>query len=164
MTMGQLMGGWPAKHRGEDTTKEGYEPKFRLLGPQGVRHIHNIISAAPDSATGPRKLLTVTPAHTANPPTERQIKAATPDFPTLDDHETAHFLQEIWKPCGNRACDDGLTHRCLRDAPLWTAYAATSCRRSEVLGWKWSLSTGMSAPSNWPGSRWGKATPTGCGS
>ncbi|MFG2678858.1 hypothetical protein [Streptomyces sp. NPDC048392] len=177
MTMGQLMDGWLAKHRGEDTTREGYAPKIRLhikphigrvkvvevtderldelyrllestpieangnkpLGPKSVRHIHNIISAALDSVTGPRKLLTVNPAHTANPPTERQIKAAQPDFPTLNDHETTHFLKEIWKPCGNRACDDGLTHHCLRDAPLWTAYAATSCRRSEVLGWKWSL-------------------------
>lgn len=177
MTMGQLMDGWLDKHRGEGTTKEGYEPKIRLhikphigkvkvvevtderldelyrllegtpieangnkpLGPKSVRHIHNIISAALDSMTGPRKLLTVNPAHTANPPTERQIKAAQPDFPTLNDHETAHFLKEIWEPCGNRACDGGLTHQCLRDAPLWTSYAATSCRRSEVLGWKWSL-------------------------
>ncbi|MEU9603727.1 hypothetical protein [Streptomyces sp. NPDC048057] len=177
MTMGQLLDGWLAKHRGEGTTKEGYEPKIRLhikphigtekvaemtddrlddlykllestpieandgkpLGPKSVRHIHNIISAALDSVTGPKKLLTANPAHTANPPTERQIKAATPDFPTLNDSETAHFLKKIWTPCGNRACDGGLTHHCLRDAPLWTAYAATSCRRSEVLGWKWSL-------------------------
>ncbi|MFI2619348.1 tyrosine-type recombinase/integrase [Streptomyces sp. NPDC018584] len=176
MTMGQLLDRWLAHHRGEDTTKEGYEPKVRLhikprigtekvtevtddmldelyrrleaepspsngkpLGPKSVRHIHNIISAALDSVTGPRKLLTVNPAHTANPPTERQIRAAEPDFPTLNDQQTALFLKEIWTPCGNRACDGGLTHHCLRDAPLWTAYAATSCRRSEVLGWMWDL-------------------------
>ncbi|MFF9674506.1 hypothetical protein ACF1GS_22880 [Streptomyces eurythermus] len=36
MTMGQLMDGWLAKHRGEDTTKEGYEPKIRLhIKPHG---------------------------------------------------------------------------------------------------------------------------------
>lgn len=28
---------------------------------------------------------------------------------------------------------------CLRDAPLWTVYAATGVRRSEALGMKWSL-------------------------
>ncbi|MFJ6123792.1 tyrosine-type recombinase/integrase [Streptomyces griseoviridis] len=177
MTMGQLLDRWMVNHRGEDTTKEGYEPKIRLhikpniggekvvevtderlddlyrhletapvetngskpLGPKSVRHIHNIISAALDSVTGPRKLLSVNPAHTASPPTERQIKAAEPDFPTLNDSETAHFLREIWTPCGNRVCDGGLTHHCLRDAPLWTSYAATSCRRSEVLGWMWDL-------------------------
>ncbi|MFJ4684157.1 hypothetical protein [Streptomyces sp. NPDC088789] len=126
MTMGQHMDGWLAEHRGEDTTKEGHEPKIRLhikphigklkvvevtderldelyrlleatpieangnkpLGPKSVRRIHNIISAALDWVTGPRKLLTVNPAHTANPPTERQIKAAQPDFPPLNDHET----------------------------------------------------------------------------
>ncbi|WP_282205252.1 tyrosine-type recombinase/integrase [Kitasatospora fiedleri] len=113
--------------------------KGKPLGPKSVRHIHNAISAAFETITGPRRLLKVNPAHTANPPTERQIKAAEPDFPTLNDQETAQFLAEIWKPCGNRACDDGLTHHCLRDAPLWTAYAATSCRRSEVLGWMWDL-------------------------
>ncbi|GHE98034.1 hypothetical protein GCM10018785_72890 [Streptomyces longispororuber] len=176
MTVGQLMDSWLARHRGEDTTREGYEPKIRLhikphigtvkvvevtderldelyrlleakpieangnkpLGPKSVRHVHNIISAALDSVTGPRKLLTVNPAHTASPPTERQIKAAQPDFPTLNDQETAHFLRQIWEPCGNRACD-GLSHHCLRDAPLWTSYAATSCRRSETLGWMWDL-------------------------
>ncbi|MGQ5640321.1 MULTISPECIES: hypothetical protein [unclassified Streptomyces] len=31
------------------------------------------------------------------------------------------------------------THHCLRDAPLWTVYAATGVRRSEALGMKWSL-------------------------
>ncbi|MFJ7907534.1 tyrosine-type recombinase/integrase [Kitasatospora sp. NPDC096204] len=177
MTMGQLMDRWLKQHRGEDTTKQGYEPKVRLhikphlgsvkvvevtddrlndfyrmlettpsptnggkpLGPKSVRHIHNAISAAFETVTGPRKLLKANPAHTANPPTERQIKAAEPTFPTLNDAETAHFLGEIWKPCGNRACDAGLTHHCLRDAPLWTSYAATSCRRSEVLGWMWDL-------------------------
>ncbi|MFB7473221.1 tyrosine-type recombinase/integrase [Kitasatospora sp. NPDC056184] len=177
MTMGQLMDRWLKQHRGEDTTKQGYEPKVRLhikphlgaekvvevtddrlddfyrmlettpsrtnngkpLGPKSVRHIHNAISAAFETVTGPRKLLKANPAHTASPPTERQIKAAEPDFPTLNDQETAHFLGEIWKPCGNRACDGGLTHHCLRDAPLWTSYAATSCRRSEVLGWMWDL-------------------------
>ncbi|MCX4540385.1 hypothetical protein [Streptomyces sp. NBC_01565] len=50
------------------------------------RHIHDILSAALDSVTGPRKLLAINPAHTANPPTERQIKAAQADFPTLNDH------------------------------------------------------------------------------
>lgn len=45
----------------------------------------------------------------------------------------------MWEPCGNRACDSGLTHHCLRDAPLWTVYAATGVRRSEALGMKWSL-------------------------
>lgn len=30
MTMGQLMDGRLATHRGEDTTREGYEPKIRL--------------------------------------------------------------------------------------------------------------------------------------
>ncbi|WP_157882579.1 hypothetical protein, partial [Streptomyces silvensis] len=177
MTMSQLMDSWLAKHRGEDTTREGYEPKIRLhikphigtvkvvevtderlddlyrlleakpieandnkpLGPKSVRHVHNIISAALDSVTGPRKLLTVNPAHAAHPPTERQIKEDQPDFPTLNDQETAHFLGQIWEPCGNRACDGGLTHHCLRDAPLWTSYAATSCRRSETLGWMWDL-------------------------
>ncbi|MFE5853719.1 hypothetical protein ACFQ61_10960 [Streptomyces sp. NPDC056500] len=54
------------------------------------------------------------------------------------DRSGTGFLAVIWKLCGNRACDDGLTHHCLRDAPLWTSYAATSCRRSEVLGWRWS--------------------------
>lgn len=96
------MDGWLAKHRGEDTTREGYEPKVRLhikphigkvkvvevtderldelyrllettpieangnkpLGPKSVRHVHNIISAALDSVTGPRKLLAANPAHT----------------------------------------------------------------------------------------------------
>ncbi|MFD5562720.1 tyrosine-type recombinase/integrase [Kitasatospora griseola] len=177
MTVAQLMDRWLSKHRGEDTTTKGYEPKVRLhikphigtekvvemtdeklddlyrkletepcptnkgrpLGPKSVRHIHNAISAAFETITGPRRLLKVNPAHTANPPTERQIKAAEPDFPTLNDQETAYFLGEIWKPCGNRACDNGLTHHCLRDAPLWTSYAATSCRRSEVLGWMWDL-------------------------
>ncbi|MER5691725.1 tyrosine-type recombinase/integrase [Streptomyces mirabilis] len=43
------------------------------------------------------------------------------------------------EPCGNRACDGGLTHHCLRDAPLWTVYAATDVRRSEALGMRWSL-------------------------
>ncbi|MFF0442043.1 hypothetical protein ACFYST_22325 [Kitasatospora sp. NPDC004614] len=81
----------------------------------------------------------VNPAHIANPSTGRQIKAAEPDFTTLNDQETAYFLGEIWKPCGNRACDYGPTHHCLRYAPLWTSYAATSCRRSEVLGWMWDL-------------------------
>ncbi|MFJ4093473.1 tyrosine-type recombinase/integrase [Kitasatospora sp. NPDC089913] len=176
MTVGQLMDRWLKQHRGEDTTRQGYEPKVRLhikphlgsvkvvevtddrlddfyrmlevtpsptnsgkpLGPKSVRHIHNAISAAFETVTGPRKLLKANPAHTANPPTERQIKAAEPTFPTLNDAETAHFLGEIWKPCDNRACD-GLTHHCLRDAPLWTSYAATSCRRSEVLGWMWDL-------------------------
>ncbi|MFD7108053.1 hypothetical protein [Streptomyces celluloflavus] len=32
-----------------------------------------------------------------------------------------------------------MTHHCLRDAPLWTVYAATGVRRSEALGMKWSL-------------------------
>ncbi|MGW3232440.1 tyrosine-type recombinase/integrase [Kitasatospora sp. NPDC001095] len=176
MTVGQLMDRWLKQHRGEDTTRQGYEPKVRLhikphlgsvkvvevtddrlddfyrmlettpsptkggkpLGPKSVRHIHNALSAAFETVTGPRKLLKTNPVHTANPPTERQIKAAEPTFPTLNDAETAHFLGEIWKPCGNRACD-GRTHHCLRDAPLWTSYAATSCRRSEVLGWMWDL-------------------------
>ncbi|MFF5473636.1 hypothetical protein [Streptomyces achromogenes] len=44
-------------------------------------------------------------------------------------------MEAVRQPGG----DDGLSHHCLRDAPLWTACAATSCRRSEVLGWKWSL-------------------------
>lgn len=43
------------------------------------------------------------------------------------------------EPCGNRACDGGLTHHCLRDAPLWTVYAATDVRRSEALGMRWTL-------------------------
>ncbi|KUJ70830.1 hypothetical protein ACZ90_00485 [Streptomyces albus subsp. albus] len=107
------------------------------LGPKSIRHIHNIISAALDTVVGPNKLLKVNPAATANPPTERQIKAAQPDFPTLNDGETKRFLENIWKPCGNRKC--GPLHHCLRDAPLWTAYAVTGCRRSEVLGWRWSL-------------------------
>ncbi|WP_308402335.1 tyrosine-type recombinase/integrase [Streptomyces sp. AN091965] len=45
----------------------------------------------------------------------------------------------MWEPCGNHDCDGGLTHHCLRDAPLWTVYAATGVRRSEALGMKWSL-------------------------
>lgn len=177
MTVAQLMDRWLPKHRGEETTTRGYEPKVRLhikphigsvkvvevtdetlddlyrkletepcptnrvkpLGPKSVRHIHNAISAALETVTGPRRLLKVNPAHTASPLTERQIKAAEPDFPTLNGQETARFLGEICKPCGNRACDEGLSHHCLRDAPLWTSYAATSCRRSEVLGWMWDL-------------------------
>ncbi|MFF4223218.1 tyrosine-type recombinase/integrase [Streptomyces abikoensis] len=109
------------------------------LGPKTVLHIHNILSAALDTVTGPTRLLTFNPAHYAQPPTERQIKAAEPHRPTLTDVETKRFLGDIWTPCGNRRCDGGLTHHCLRDAPLWTAYAATGCRRSEVLGWMWDL-------------------------
>ncbi|MEV6670724.1 hypothetical protein [Streptomyces sp. NPDC051162] len=108
------------------------------LGPKSVRHIHNIISAALTSVTGPKRLLTDNPAREAKPPTERKIKAAEPDFPTLDDSATARFLKEIWTPCGNSRCD-GLHHHCLRDAPLWSSYAATSNRRSETLGWMWPL-------------------------
>ncbi|GAA0455582.1 tyrosine-type recombinase/integrase [Streptomyces stramineus] len=109
------------------------------LGPKTVLHIHNIISAALTSVTGPMRLLTHNPAHFAEPPTERQVKASEPDKPTLTDAETKRFLADIWTPCGNRKCDGGLTHHCLRDAPLWTSYAATGCRRSEVLGWRWDL-------------------------
>ncbi|WP_367132504.1 MULTISPECIES: tyrosine-type recombinase/integrase [Streptomyces] len=109
------------------------------LGPKTVLHVHNIISAALDTVTGPRRLLTFNPAHYAHPPTERQVLAAEPDKPTLTDAETKAFLRDIWTPCGNRKCDGGLTHHCLRDAPLWTSYAATGCRRSEVLGWMWDL-------------------------
>ncbi|MFF5720629.1 tyrosine-type recombinase/integrase [Streptomyces buecherae] len=109
------------------------------LGPASIRHIHHILSATFQTVTGPKKLLRDNPASTANPPTERQIKAATPEFPTLTNSETAKFLEQIWQPCGNRACDGGKAHHCRRDAALWTVYAATSCRRSEVLGMKWSL-------------------------
>ncbi|WP_159029708.1 tyrosine-type recombinase/integrase [Streptomyces marincola] len=105
------------------------------LGPKTVRHIHNIISGA--FSTVVPKLLPVNPAATAHPPTERQIKAAKPDYPTLNDEQTRAFLAGIWTPCGNSRCHEW--HHCLRDAPLWTAYIATGCRRSEVLGWKWSL-------------------------
>lgn len=105
------------------------------LGPKTVRHIHNIISGA--FGTVVPKLLPVNPAATAHPPTERQIKAAKPDYPTLNDEQTGTFLADIWTPCGNSQCHQW--HHCLRDAPLWTAYIATGCRRSEVLGWKWSL-------------------------
>ncbi|MEU2513748.1 tyrosine-type recombinase/integrase [Streptomyces syringium] len=109
------------------------------LGPKTVRHIHNIISAALASVTGPRRLLTFNPAHYAEPPTERQVKASEPSKPTLTNGETKRFLADIWTPCGNRRCDGGLTHHCLRDAALWTGHAASGCRRSEVLGWKWDL-------------------------
>ncbi|WP_259453998.1 tyrosine-type recombinase/integrase [Streptomyces ginkgonis] len=105
------------------------------LGPKTVRHVHNIISGA--FSTVVPKLLPANPAAFAHPPTERQIKAAVPDFPVLSDAATAAFLGDTWKPCGNRACHRW--HHCLRDAPLWTSYTATGCRRSECLGWKWDL-------------------------
>ncbi|RLV10204.1 hypothetical protein CTZ27_02975 [Streptomyces griseocarneus] len=177
LTMGELLDRWLKRHRGEGTTKAGYEPKMRLhikpyigsgkvvemtdellnglyqrlesepcptnrgkpLGPKSVLHIHNIISAALETVTGPRRLLSFNPAHYAHPPTERQVTAAEPDKPTLTDDETKRFLADVWTPCGNSRCDGGLTHHCLRDAALWTAYAASGCRRSEVLGWKWDL-------------------------
>jgi integrase len=85
------------------------------------------------------KLILTNPAATAHPPTARQIRAQEQKFPTLDDDQTARFLATVWKPCGNRVCDSGLAHHCLRDAPLWTIYAATGVRRSEALGMKWSL-------------------------
>ncbi|UED83171.1 tyrosine-type recombinase/integrase [Streptomyces profundus] len=107
----------------------------RPLGYKTVRHIHHIISGA--FSTVVPKLLPANPAATAHPPTVRQMKAAKPDYPTLNDDETRAFLKAIWTPCGNGTCH--AWHHCLRDAPLWTAYIATGCRRSEVLGWKWSL-------------------------
>lgn len=58
------------------------------------------------------------------------------------DDGTARFLASVWEPCGNRACDGGLARHCLRDAPLWTVYAATGERRSEALGMRQSLING----------------------
>ncbi|PNE32649.1 hypothetical protein AF335_19220 [Streptomyces eurocidicus] len=108
------------------------------LGPKTVRHVHNMLSAAFSLITGPRKLLQFNPCHDAHPPTERMIKAAEPDFPTLTDSETARVLKEIWTPCGSSRCD-GMRHHCLRDAALWSSYAVTQNRRSEPLGWMWPL-------------------------
>nr|WP_167532178.1 MULTISPECIES: tyrosine-type recombinase/integrase [Streptomyces] len=99
--------------------------------------MHNILSGALGAAVP--KLIPVNPAATARPPTARQIRAQESRYPTLDDGQTTRFLGTVWEPCGNRACDGGLTHHCLRDAPLWTVYAATGVRRSEALGMKWSL-------------------------
>lgn len=107
------------------------------LGPKSVRHIHNMLSGAFDSVTGPNRLLKVNPARTARPPTGRQVKAAEPDYGMLNDEQTASFLKAIWTPCRNKKCHD--YHRCLRDAPLWSSYVATGDRRSEVLGFKWDL-------------------------
>ncbi|WP_344635792.1 tyrosine-type recombinase/integrase [Kitasatospora cystarginea] len=107
------------------------------LGAKTVRHIHNILSGALGSAVP--KLIPTNPAATANPPTQRQIRAQEQRFPTVDDADTARFLGHIWEPCGNRACDGGQVHHCLRDAPLWTVIAASGVRRSEALGMKWSL-------------------------
>ncbi|GAA2231952.1 site-specific integrase [Streptomyces amakusaensis] len=111
--------------------------KGKPLGAKSVRHVHNILSGALGAAVP--KLIPSNPAAAANPPTGREIRAQERDFPTLDDGQTARFLGTVWEPCGNRACDGGLTHHCLRDAPLWTVYAATGVRRSEALGMKWSL-------------------------
>ncbi|MET7906391.1 tyrosine-type recombinase/integrase [Streptomyces sp. NPDC005355] len=99
--------------------------------------MHNILSGALGAAVP--KLIPANPAATAHPPTAREIRAQEQKFSTLDDGQTARFLATVWEPCGNRACDGGLTHHCLRDAPLWTVYAATGVRRSEALGMKWSL-------------------------
>lgn len=111
--------------------------KGKPLGAKSVRHVHNILSGALGAAVP--KLIPANPATTAHPPTARQIKAQEQSYPTVDDSQTARFLGSVWEPCGNRACDGGLTHHCLRDAPLWTVYAATGVRRSEALGMKWSL-------------------------
>lgn len=111
--------------------------KGKPLGAKSVRHVHNILSGALGAAVP--KLIPVNPAATAHPPTGRQIRAQEQKYPTVDDGQTARFLGSVWEPCGNRACDGGLTHHCLRDAPLWTVYAATGVRRSEALGMKWSL-------------------------
>ncbi|BAJ32376.1 hypothetical protein KSE_66170 [Kitasatospora setae KM-6054] len=105
------------------------------LGAKSVRHVHNILSGALGAAVP--KHIPANPAATANPPTQRQIKAQEQRYPTLDDAQTARFLGHIWEPCGNRKC--GPLHHCLRDAPLWTVIAATGVRRSEALGMKWSL-------------------------
>ncbi|ARX82331.1 hypothetical protein SMD44_01741 [Streptomyces alboflavus] len=108
------------------------------LGAKSVRHVHNILSGALKAAKV-KKLITANPAEDAHPPTGRQIRGQERKYSTLDDGQTARFLGSVWEPCGNRACDCGLTHHCLRDAPLWTVYAATGVRRSEALGMKWSL-------------------------
>ncbi|GAU66693.1 hypothetical protein SSP35_03_03410 [Streptomyces sp. NBRC 110611] len=101
------------------------------LGASSVRKIHDILFQALEAAVE-KDLLTKNPARTANPPTERKIKAQVPDFPTLTDEETADFLSGIWKPCGDRGCGD--FHHCTRDSALWTTYAANGPRRSEALG------------------------------
>jgi integrase len=106
------------------------------LGAKSVRHVHNILSGAFDSAVA-KRLIPVNPAVTANPPTFRQIKAQQRKYVTLDDAGTAHFLEGIWTPCGGRGC--GPLHFCTRDAPLWTTYTATGVRRSEALGMMWQL-------------------------
>ncbi|MFE3945846.1 tyrosine-type recombinase/integrase [Streptomyces sp. NPDC059118] len=107
------------------------------LGVKSVRHVHNILSGALGAAVP--KLIPANPAATARPPTARQIRAQEQGYPTLDDGQTARFLASVWEPYGNGAGDGGLTHHCLRDAPLWTVYAATGVRRSEALGMNWSL-------------------------
>ncbi|MFC5803983.1 hypothetical protein [Streptomyces formicae] len=119
-------------------------PESRLAQPEPrppARRLHSlyrlVLSGALRAAVP--KLIAANPAATANPPTGREIRAQERDFPTLDDKQTARFLSSVGEPCGNRACDGGLTHHCLRDAPLWTVYAATGVRRSEALGMKWSL-------------------------
>ncbi|MGW6600252.1 tyrosine-type recombinase/integrase [Streptomyces sp. NPDC055036] len=111
--------------------------KGKPLGAESVRHIHNILSGALGAAVP--KLIPANPAATAHPPTARQIRAQEQKYATLDDDQTGRFLGSVGEPCGNRACDGGLTHHCLRDAPLWTVYAVTGVRRSEALGMKWSL-------------------------
>ncbi|NEC92531.1 tyrosine-type recombinase/integrase [Streptomyces sp. SID12501] len=111
--------------------------KGKPLGAKSVRHVHNILSGALGAAVP--KLIPANPAGLAHPPTAREIRAQEQKFSTLDDDQTARFLAAVWEPCGNRVCDEGLAHHCLRDAPLWTVYAATGVRRSEALGMKWSL-------------------------
>jgi integrase len=106
------------------------------LGAKSVRHIHNILSGALGAAVP--KLIPMNPASTANPPTQRQIKAQEQKYPTLDDEQTRQFLGTVWRPCASSTCDRK-THHCLRDAPLWTTIVATGVRRSEALGMKWSL-------------------------
>ncbi|WP_335939344.1 tyrosine-type recombinase/integrase [Streptomyces sp. PTD5-9] len=110
--------------------------KGKPLGAKSVRHVHNILSGAFDAAVA-KRLIPANPASTANPPTIRQIKAQERKYVTLDDADTARFLEEIWTPCGRRGC--GPLHFCTRDAPLWTTYTATGVRRSEALGMMWHL-------------------------
>ncbi|GAA1922111.1 site-specific integrase [Streptomyces sodiiphilus] len=109
--------------------------KGKPLGAKSVRHVHNILSRALGAAVP--KLIPSNPAATAHPPTQRQIKAQEQKYPTLNDSETTRFLRAVWEPCGIKVCDGGLTHHCLRDAPLWTFIAVTGCRRSEALGLRW---------------------------
>ncbi|MEV8344661.1 tyrosine-type recombinase/integrase [Streptomyces niveus] len=106
------------------------------LGAKSVRHVHNILSGALEAAVT-KNLIPKNPAATASPPTTRQIKSQQRKFVTLDNADSAGFLEHIWTPCGQRDC--GPLHFCTRDAPLWTTYTATAVRRSEALGMMWDL-------------------------